>query len=130
MTHFRQTATLAALMAGAVIAAVTTAQAQTTVITREPAQTQTVVVEQPLQLTPVQRQTIYRTIVRERVQPAQPTVEYRVGTRVPQTTQLYSVPETIAVEVPAIKTYKYMVVNYRVVLVDPATSQVVEEIID
>ena len=99
-------------------------------ITREPVQTQTVVTEQPLQLTPVQRRTIYRTIVQERVQPAQPTVEYRVGTRVPQTARLYTVPETVAVEVPAIKTYKYMMVNNRVVLVDPATSEVVDEIVD
>jgi hypothetical protein len=48
-----------------------TAFAQTTVITREPVQTQTVVTTtQPLQLTPVQRQTIYRTITRIRVKPA------------------------------------------------------------
>jgi len=39
--------------------------------------------------------------------------------------QLYSIPESVGVEVPAVKTYKYMVVNNRVVLVDPATSQVV-----
>ncbi len=129
MTHFRQTALLTAI-AGALIAGATTAKAQTTVITREPVQTQTIVTEQPLQLTPVQRQTIYRTIVRERVQPAQPTVEYRVGMRVPQTARLYTVPETVAVEVPAIKTYKYMMVNNRVVLVDPATSEVVAEFAD
>jgi len=129
MTHFRQTAILATV-AAALIAGAMTANAQTTVITREPVQTQTIVTEQPLQLTPVQRQTIYRTIVRERVRPAQPTVEYRVGMRVPPTAQIYTVPETVAVEVPAIKTYKYMMVNNRVVLIDPATSQVVDEIID
>src|SRR3990172_10181379 len=61
MTHFRQTASL---VAAALIAGATTANAQTTVITREPVQTQTIVTEQPLQLTPVQRRTIYRTIVR------------------------------------------------------------------
>ncbi|MBI2713040.1 MAG: DUF1236 domain-containing protein [Rhizobiales bacterium] len=129
MTHFRQTAILATIVAPLIVGA-TTANAQTTVITREPVQTQTIVTEQPLQLTPVQRRTIYRTIVQERVQPAQPTVEYRVGMRVPQTARLYTVPETVAVEVPAIKTYKYMMVNNRVVLVDPATSEVVDEIID
>ena len=125
MTHFRHAAIAAALIVGA-----TTANAQTTVITREPVQTQTIVTEQPLQLTPVQRRTIYRTIVRERVVQAQPTIEYRVGMRVPQTAQVYTVPEAVAVEVPAIKTYKYMMVNNRVVLVDPATSEVVDEIVD
>jgi hypothetical protein len=125
MTHFRHAAIAAALLASA-----GAASAQTTVITREPVETRTVMTTQPLQLTPVQRQTIYRTVVRERVQPAQPTVEYRVGMRVPATAQLYEVPQPVAVEVPAVKAYKYMYVNNRVVLVDPATSEVVAEIAD
>ena len=123
MTHFRHAAIAAALLASA-----STASAQTTVITREPVESRTVVTTEPIQLTPVQRQTIYRTIVRERVSPARPTVEYRVGTRVPESVQLYSVPQEIAVEVPTIRSYKYMVVNDRVVLIDPATSEVVAEL--
>ena len=125
MTYFRHAVIVAALLASA-----STASAQTTVITREPVDAQTVVTTEPLQLTPVQRRTIYRTIVSERVSPAQPTVEYRVGTRVPAEVQLYSVPQEIAVEVPAIRSYKYMVVNNRVVLIDPATSEVVAELAD
>jgi Protein of unknown function (DUF1236) len=125
MTHYRHAAMLAALLAGA-----STAIAQTTAITREPVESRTVVTTEPLQLSPVQRQTIYRTIVRERVTPAHPTVEYRVGTRVPESVQLYSVPQQVAVEVPAIRQYKYMVVNDRVVLIDPATSEVVAELAD
>lgn len=125
MTHIRHAAIAAAFVVGA-----TAAQAQTTIITREPVQTQTVV-EEPLVLTPVQRQTIYRTIVRERVTPAPPAaIEYRVGTRVPADVTLYPVPETVAVEVPAVRRYKYMTVNNRVVLVDPATSEVVAEVAD
>jgi flavorubredoxin len=38
------------------------------------------------------------------------------------------VPQEIAVEVPAIRSYKYMVVNDRVVLIDPATGEVVAEL--
>jgi hypothetical protein len=130
MTQFRQAAIYAA-SAAALIAGISSATAQTTVITREPVQSQAVVTTtQPLQLTPTQRQTVYRTIVRERVAPAQPTVSYRVGMRVPETTQLYSVPDTVAVEVPAVRSYKYMMVNDRVVLVDPATSEVVGELAD
>jgi hypothetical protein len=125
-----------ALTAAAIFVAGSAAQAQTTVITREPAQTrtivttqpQTVVTTEPLQLSPVQRRTIYRTIVREHVQAAPPTMEYRVGARVPDTVQLYSVPQSVAVEVPAVRTYKYMMVNGRVVLVDPTTSVVVGEL--
>ncbi|HET7803861.1 MAG TPA: DUF1236 domain-containing protein [Pseudolabrys sp.] len=125
MTCFRHAAVVAAVLAGA-----TTASAQTTIITREPVESRTVITTEPLELTPVQRRTIYRTIVREHVVPAEPTVEYRVGARVPENVQLYSVPREVAVEVPAIRSYKYMVVNNRVVLVDPATSQVVEEVVD
>ena len=125
MTYFRHAAIVAAVVAGA-----TPASAQTTIITREPVETRTVVTTEPLELTPVQRRTIYRTIVRERVAPAEPTVEYRVGARLPDSVRLYSVPQEVAVEVPTIRSYKYMVVNNRVVLVDPATSQVVEEVVD
>lgn len=128
MTHFRHAAIAAALLAGA-----TTAHAQTTVITREPVQTvpsETVVTTEPLRLTPVQRHTIYRTIVREQVAPAEPTVEYRVGARVPAATRLDTVPDTVAVEVPAMRSYRYMMVNNRVVLVDPASGEVVDELAD
>lgn len=117
-----------AVLSTALVAATSAAHAQTTIITREPAQTQTIVTTEPLQLTPVQRQTIYRTIVREPIAVAPPpTVEYRVGMRVPESVRLYSVPQSVAVEVPAVSTYKYMMVNNRVFLVDPATSQVVAE---
>ncbi|HUL90332.1 MAG TPA: DUF1236 domain-containing protein [Pseudolabrys sp.] len=127
MTYFRHAAIAAVLLAGA-----SAASAQTTVITREPVESRTVVTttSEPLRLTPVQRRTVYRTIVHERVTPARPTVEYRVGTRVPESVELYPVPQEVAVEVPAIRSYKYMVVNDRVVLIDPATSEVVAELAD
>jgi hypothetical protein len=101
MTYFRHAALAAALLAG-----VGSASAQTTVITREPVESRTVVTTQPLELTPVQRQTIYRTIVREPVE---------------------AVPQDVAVEVPAVRSYRYMRVNNRVVLVDPVTSEVVAD---
>jgi hypothetical protein len=125
MTYFRHVAICAMLAASSAAAS-----AQTTIITGEPVESRTVVTTEPLQLTPVQRRTVYRTIVRERVVPAEPTVEYRVGARVPDNVRLYSVPQDVAVEVPAIRSYKYMVVNNRVVLVDPMTSQVVDEVVD
>ena len=123
MTQFRHAAIVVALIAGS-----GTVNAQTTVIMREPVQARTIVTTEPLEVTPVQRQTIYRTIVREPVQVAPPTIEYRVGMRVPPTAHLYAVPRSVAVEVPAVRSYKYMVVNGRVVLVDPVTSEVVAEL--
>ena len=87
MASFRYAAVAAALLAGT--AAV---NAQTTIITQEPAQPRAVITTQPtIQLSPVQRQTIYRTITRERVAAPAPRVEYRIGARVPAGVQLYSV---------------------------------------
>jgi hypothetical protein len=107
------------------------AQAQTTVITT-PVQTETVVTRPaPLVLSPTQRQVVYRTIVRERpavTVGAPPAVEYRVGARVPAGVTLYEVPQEVVTEVPAVRSYRYMVVNNRAWLVDPATSEVVAEI--
>lgn len=106
-----------------------------TIITQQPAVSETIITREPapvtgqLVLTPAQRTTVYRTIVRERpVTPAPAAVEVQVGQRIPAGVQLYAVPETVGVEVPTIKSYKYMYVNNRVVLVDPATSMVVGEI--
>jgi hypothetical protein len=176
-THFRHAITTAALVAlGGGTAA---AQA---VILQEPVERRTVVRE-PLDLTPAQRTTIYRTIVpqgrgkqpivrerivresvgrnvpprerviideveRERIRTAptmrervvidplarerivEPTeVGYVVGDRVPPSVRLTAFPERIVREVPATRGYRYMVVNDRLLLVDPATSTVVEEIV-
>jgi hypothetical protein len=88
-----------------------------------------VVQERPLMLSPEQRTTVYRTIRQREVAPSA-GVEVSVGARVPGTVQLYDVPQSVAVEVPAVRSYKYMVVNNRVVLVDPATSTIVAEFAD
>lgn len=125
MIGFRHAAIAAALLASAGVASAQT----TTMITREPVETRTVVRQERLELTPVQRETIYRTIIHEHAAaPPPPTVEYRIGKPVPSGVRLYRVPRSVAVEVPAVKAYKYMVVNGEVVLVDPATSQVVAQL--
>jgi hypothetical protein len=121
--QFRRFAWVLALIAGT-----STAVAQTTVITREPGETRTIVTQEPLVLSPEQRTVIYRAIRQERVVPTQPTVQYRVGMRVPETSMLYEVPQTLVTEVPTVRAYKYMMVNNRVWLVDPATSEIVAEV--
>jgi hypothetical protein len=126
MRQYQRAAIALALLAGA-----GTANAQTTIITCGPVETESVVTTAPLVLTPAQRETIYRTIVREPVVEApSPTVEYRIGTPVPPSARLYTVLQTVAIAVPAVRTYKYMVVNHCVVLVGPATSEVVAELAD
>jgi Protein of unknown function (DUF1236) len=105
--------------------------AQTTIITEEPGAR---VITRPaaIELTPTQRTVIYRTIVRERTAavPLPAGVEFRIGARIPEAVTLQTVPDTVAVEVPTIRSYRYMVINNRVWLVDPATSTVVAEVVE
>ena len=119
MMHCRHAVMILALGAG-----VTTANAQQVTITREPKNRAVI---QQIELTPAQRTTIYRTIVRDRDAPPA-GLDVRVGGLVPEGVQLQAVPEAIALEVPAVRSYRYMVINNRVLLVDPATSTVVAEI--
>jgi hypothetical protein len=128
-THFGHAMLALTLSCGA-------ASAQTTIITREPA-AETVITREPapivrerVVLTPAQRTSVYRTIVRERVAAPVAPLEVRVGERIPAGVELYALPQSVAVEVPTIQPYKYMVVNNRVVLVDPATNMVVSEIVE
>ena len=106
-----------------VLASATAASAQTTIIERD---SPAVVTRERIVLTPAQRTTIYRTITRERVHAAAPSFAVRLGARVPQTVELQEIPSAVVGEVPSVRSYRYMVVNNEVVLVDPATSEVVE----
>ena len=51
-----------------------------------------------------------------------------VGARVPVTVPLYAFSETLGVRVPAVRQYRYAVIDDRVFLVDPYTNRIVSEI--
>ena len=109
----------------------------------------------PLALTPAQRTTIYRTIIpqgrgrgpivrerivtesvapapvaRERIAPAPSAYAYAVGSRVADASALAPMPQAVASTVPAVRSYRYMVINNRLLLVDPTTGIVVAEVND
>jgi hypothetical protein len=115
-----------------VLAGAAAANAQTTIIERDgpvviERGSPSVVTRERVELSPAQRTTIFRTVTRERVRAAPPAgVEVRLGARVPRSVELYDMPTTVVEEVPTIGRYRYMVVNNEVVLVDPATSEVIE----
>jgi hypothetical protein len=48
----------------------------------------------------------------------------------PQRIPLYGVPHTVAVETPGVRTHESMMVNDRVVLLAPATGEVVADCAD
>lgn len=107
----------------AILVASTAAPAQTTIIERD---NPSVITRERIELSPAQRTTIYRTVTRERVRAPAATVDVRLGARVPQAVELAEIPSAVIEEVPAVRRYRYMVVNNEVLLVDPATSEVVE----
>lgn len=118
---------LKALVLGAAVLSVPAAAfAQTTTIT-----TTTRTERGPVVLTPDQRTTVYKRVVRERaVTPRGEVIEYRVGTRVPREVELRTFDDDVYVDAPELRRYRYMHVNNQVVLVDPETSEVVEVIRD
>lgn len=121
------TRTLKAFLVGAAVLSVpAAAMAQTTTIT-----TTTRTERGPVVLTPDQRTTVYRRVVREhQVAPRGPVVEYHVGTRVPREVELQEFDDEVYVEAPTLRRYRYVHVNNQLVLVDPQTSEVVEIIAD
>ena len=115
-----------------------------------------VVAGQPLDLTPAQRTTVYRTIipqgrgrgpivhekivtepvapapvVSERVVTTAPAADYayyNVGARVNDAYAWAPLPRATVAAVPAVRSYRYMVINRRLLLVDPATGIVVADL--
>jgi hypothetical protein len=78
-----------------------------------------------IDLTPDQRTTVFRSMTRERITVAPPAdFRARVGVEVPSSVELRPVPDTV--EVPAIRRYRYTVIEDQVVLVDPSTRRVIE----
>jgi hypothetical protein len=63
-----------------------------------------------------------------RALPTPSTDELAVGSAVPQTLPLTPVPDSLGIEVPAVRRLTYAVVNGKVLLVEPTTSLVLSEI--
>jgi hypothetical protein len=69
-----------------------------------------------------------RTVIQQRLSTTKPvTVKEKVtvGTTVPSTVELQTVPDTIVSDIPSVKGYSYFVYNDDVVFVDPKTRKVV-----
>jgi hypothetical protein len=67
-------------------------------------------------------------VLRERVVTQPATVAYGVGSRVSDAYALAPLPPAVVTSVPAVRSYRYMVINNRLLLVDPATGFVVAEV--
>jgi hypothetical protein len=54
--------------------------------------------------------------------------DYTVGSRVADSYALAPLPPSVVTSVPAVRSYRYMVINNRLLLVDPATGIVVADV--
>jgi hypothetical protein len=132
--------------------AVPTRTVSTTRVVERPAARRTASrsVAQSVALTPQQRQVIRRTVLLERARPAMaqqvispplsiaPPASVRtvtaapvqrvnyVGSALPRDVVIYDMPQSVAV--PAVRPYSYAVMNDRVLLVDPASRVVIEDL--
>lgn len=66
--------------------------------------------------------------VTQRVVTTPASVDLMVGSRVPTTVPLYALPHGVGLQIPAVRSYRYAIVDDRVFLVDPATGLIVEEL--
>jgi hypothetical protein len=48
-----------------------------------------------------------------------------VGTRIPSTVRIYDVPQTIVNIVPEYRGFRYIVVGYELIIIDPYTLEIV-----
>jgi len=56
-------------------------------------------------------------------------IDINVGILVPRQVTLYAVPEEVVVIVPAYRSYRYFIVDGKVVIVDPVTYEIVDVLI-
>ncbi len=78
-------------------------------------------------LTAAQRETISSTVTKEKRKPLASN-SVMVGTELPGSIELYSLPDTVMSTIPVAKDIKYIMWNDQVVLVDPTSMKVVEVI--
>ncbi len=93
------------------------------------AQTTTIIEEDAtgtITITPEQRMTIRRYVQTRRTPPAMVRERVTVGTTVPNTVELYPLPDELQAESPAMRNYRYFVVEDDVVLVNPQTRRVIQ----
>ena len=79
-----------------------------------------------LELNPAQRLTIYQSVSQTYKNNAAPTgFRVSVGAHIPDTIELKPVSDTLVKLIPQAKNYTIAMIEKQVVLVDPATNQVV-----
>jgi Protein of unknown function (DUF1236) len=82
------------------------------------------------QLSEQQRSNVHQTILKERNlnRASNVNISISVGTRIPRSVRLVALPASIISVVPAYRSYRYVVVNEQICIVDPNTYEIVDVI--
>jgi hypothetical protein len=75
-----------------------------------------------------QRTTIFRTVQADKNKTARTKFPVEIGAEVPPALELHSLPDDALIAVPVAKMFKCVVIDGKVVLVDPTTMRVAEVI--
>lgn len=82
-----------------------------------------------VRLTPRQRHEVLRTVRYERPAPTvTERVEYRVGAVLPSSVPVYAMPQQVLYDAPALRGYEYTLVGDRMLVVEPGSNTVVDEL--
>jgi hypothetical protein len=85
-------------------------------------------VQQKPLLSPAQRSAIYAEVIKDPSKSSPQRFSAVVGADVPPMIELYALPDDAAAAAPAVKLYKYTMVDDKVVVVDPTKMRIVDVI--
>ncbi len=85
-------------------------------------------IEQNPLLTPNQRDAIYQAVSKDKSKTAGKDFAPVVGADVPPMIELYALPDNTLASIPAVRLFKYTMVQNKVVLVDPTRMRVIDVI--
>ncbi len=85
-------------------------------------------IEQKPILTAQQRDAIYQEVSKDKSKTATKDFRPVVGADVPPMIELYTLPDEAVAQIPAVKLFKYTMVQNKVVLVDPTRMRVIDVI--
>jgi hypothetical protein len=98
----------------------------------QPAPERRVIQRAPLtqvRLTTRQRADVLRTVRVERPsRTVTERIDYRVGAALPRTVPVYAMPQQVIYEAPALRGYEYTMIGDRMLVVDPASNTVIDEL--
>jgi len=82
-----------------------------------------------VRLTTRQRHDVLRTVrVARPARTVTERIDYRVGAALPASVPVYAMPQQVIYEAPALRGYDYTMVGDRMLVVDPASNMVVDEL--